>query len=108
MTKDEVMIAVPIRRPATTIATITSSFVIQTTFDSTIRSAVLRALDFVDETIFVTSPEGSRLPFNVSVYETLAAGVGSMPDVSAFAPRNQLNGAVIDRSSRLLRPTVTL
>src|SRR5213595_6466 len=89
-------------------AIITSSFVIQTTFDSTIRSAVLRALDFVDETIFVASPEGSRLPFNVSVYDTLAAGVGSMPDVSAFAPRIQLNGAVIDRSSRLFDPTVTL
>src|SRR5881396_4266238 len=71
-------------------AIITSSFVIQTTFDSTIRSAVLRALDFVDETIFVTSPEGSRLPFNMSVYDTLVAGVGSMPDVSAFAPRIQL------------------
>src|SRR5216110_2486117 len=89
-------------------AIITSSFVIQTTFDSTIRSAVLRALDFVDETIFVASPEGSRLPFNVSVYDTLAANVGSMPDVSAFAPRIQLNGAVIDRSSRLFDPTVTL
>ena len=54
-------------------AIITSSFVIQTTFDSTIRSAVLRALDFVDETIFVASPDGSRLPFNVSVYDALAA-----------------------------------
>src|SRR5437870_11710883 len=89
-------------------AIITSSFVIQTTFDSTIRSAVLRALDFVDETIFVASPEGSRLPFNVSVYDTLAANVGSMPDVSAFAPRTQLNGAVIDPPSRLSDPTVTL
>jgi len=89
-------------------AIITSSFVIQTTFDSTIRSAVLRALDFVDETIFVASPEGGRLPFNVSIYDALAANVGSMPDVSAFAPRIQLNGAVIDRSSRLFDPTVTL
>src|SRR5437879_2206983 len=54
-------------------AIITSSFVIQTTFDSTIRSAVIRALDFVDETIFVTSPDGSRQPFNMSAYDTLAA-----------------------------------
>src|SRR5213594_5068391 len=54
-------------------AIITSSFVIQTTFDSTIRSAVLRALDFVDETIFVASPEGTRRPFNLSVYDTLSA-----------------------------------
>src|SRR5438128_12534993 len=62
-------------------AIITSSFVIQTTFDSTIRSAVIRALDFVDETIFVTSPDGSRQPFDMSVYDTLAASLPSMPDV---------------------------
>src|SRR5256712_7921661 len=68
-------------------AIITSSFVIQTTFDSTIRSAVIRALDFVDETIFVTSPDGSRQPFNMSVYNTLAPSLPSMPDVAAVAPR---------------------
>src|SRR5467141_154459 len=89
-------------------AIITSSFVIQTTFDSTIRSAVVRALDLVDETIFVTSPDGSRLPFNMSVYDTLAAALPSMPDVSAVSPRIQLSGAVIDRSSRLFDPTVAL
>jgi len=89
-------------------AIITSSFVIQTTFDSTIRSAVLRALDFVDETIFVASPDGSRLPFNVSVYDALAATLPTMPDVSTIAPRIQINGAVIDRSTRLFDPTVTL
>src|SRR5256885_10792887 len=89
-------------------AIIPSSFVIQTTFDSTIRSAVLRALDFVDETIFVASPDGSRLPFNLSVYDALAATLPTMPDVSAIAPRIQINGAVIDRSTRLFDPTVTL
>ena len=89
-------------------AIITSSFVIQTTFDSTIRSAVIRALDLVDETIFVTSPDGSRLPFNMSVYDTLAAALPSMSDVSAVSPRIQLSGAVIDRSSRLFDPTVAL
>ncbi|TLZ67953.1 MAG: FtsX-like permease family protein [Methanobacteriota archaeon] len=89
-------------------AIITSSFVIQTTFDSTIRSAVIRALDFVDETIFVTSPDGSRQPFNMSVYDTLAASLPSMPDVAAFAPRIQFGGGVIDRSSRLFDPTVAL
>ena len=89
-------------------AIITSSFVIQTTFDSTIRSAVIRALDFVDETIFVTSPDGSRQPFDMSVYDTLAASLPSMPDVAAVAPRIQLNGGVIDRSSSLFDPTVTL
>ena len=89
-------------------AIITSSFVIQTTFDSTIRSAVIRALDFVDETIFIASPSGSRLPFNVSVYDALAATLPTMPDVSTIAPRIQMNGAVIDRSTRLFDPTVTL
>src|SRR2546425_13040917 len=68
-------------------AIITSSFVIQTTFDSTIRSAVIRALDLVDETIFVTSPDGSRQPFSMSVYDTLAAALPSMPDVTAASSR---------------------
>ena len=89
-------------------AIITSSFVIQTTFDYTIRSAVFRALDLVDETIFVASPDGTRRPFNVSVYDGLVANRQAMPDVAAFAPRIQLSGAVIDRSTRLFEPTVTL
>src|SRR5437879_3704929 len=89
-------------------AIITSSFVIQTTFDSTIRSAVIRALDFVDETIFVTSPDGSRQPLARSASRTLAASLPSRPDVGAAAPRMQLNGGVIDRSSSLIDPTVTL
>src|SRR2546425_13320597 len=53
-------------------AIITSSFVIQNTFDSTIRSAVLRALDFVDETLFVASPDRGRPPFTVSIFDALA------------------------------------
>src|SRR5256885_3025969 len=80
-------------------AIITSSFVIQTTFDSTIRSVVLRALDFVDETLFVASLESFRLPFNWRIYDALPANVGSMPDASLFAARIQLNAAAIDRSS---------
>ena len=88
-------------------AIITSSFVIQSTFDFTIRSAVFRSLDLVDETIFVTS-DGARVPFNMTVYDTLNANLQSMPDVSAFAPRIQLNGAVIDQASSLFEPTVTL
>src|SRR5213593_2795153 len=43
---------------------ITSSYVIQTTFDYTIKVAVFRALDAVDEVVFVPSPEGGRLPFS--------------------------------------------
>src|SRR5881628_3064484 len=67
-------------------AIVTSSFVIQRTFDYTIRSGVFRSLDLVDETISVRTPDGSRVPFDISVYETLAANLPSMPDVSAVAP----------------------
>src|SRR2546430_6133019 len=89
-------------------AIVTSSFVIQRTFDYTIRSGVFRSLDLVDETISVRTPDGSRVPFDISVYETLAANLPSMPDVSAVAPRIHLSGAAIDRRSRLFEPTVNL
>src|SRR5439155_1092511 len=52
-------------------AIVTSSFVIQRTFDYTIRSAVFRSLDLVDETISVRTSDGSRVPFDISVYDTL-------------------------------------
>ena len=89
-------------------AIVTSSFVIQRTFDYTIRSGVFRSLDLVDETISVRTPDGSRVPFDISVYETLAANLPSMPDVSAMAPRIHLSGAAIDRRSSLFEPTVNL
>ena len=89
-------------------AIVTSSFVIQRTFDYTIRSAVFRSLDLVDETISVRTPDGSRVPFDISVYDTLAANLPSMPDVSAVAPRIHLSGAAIDRRSSLFEPTVNL
>ena len=89
-------------------AIVTSSFVIQRTFDYTIRSGVFRSLDLVDETISVRTPDGSRVPFDISVYDTLAANLPSMPDVSAMAPRIHLSGAAIDRRSSLFEPTVNL
>src|SRR6059058_5654050 len=89
-------------------AIVTSSFVIQRTFDYTIRSAVFRSLDLVDETISVRTQDGSRVPFNISVYDTLVAALPSMPDVSAMAPRIHLSGAAIDRRSSLFEPTVNL
>ena len=89
-------------------AIVTSSFVIQRTFDYTIRSAVFRSLDLVDETISVRTPDGSRVPFDISVYDTLAANLPSMPDVSAIAPRIHLSGAAIDRRSSLFEPAVNL
>src|SRR5213596_2531635 len=54
-------------------AIITSSYVIQSTFDYTVRSAVFRALDVVDEVVFVAAPDGSRLPFPSQVYDDLRA-----------------------------------
>src|SRR5437773_907939 len=89
-------------------AIVTSSFVIQRTFDYTIRSAVFRSLDLVDETISVRAQDDSRVPFNISVYDTLVAALPSMPDVSAMAPRIRLSGAAIDRRSSLFEPTVNL
>src|SRR5213083_1446626 len=89
-------------------AIVTSSFVIQRTFDYTIRSAVFRSLDLVDETISVRTPDGSRIPFDISVYDTLAANLPSMPDVSAIAPRIHLIGAALDRRSSLFEPAVNL
>ncbi|TLZ72082.1 MAG: FtsX-like permease family protein [Methanobacteriota archaeon] len=41
-------------------AIISSSFIIQSTFDYTVRAAVFRALDAVDEVVFVASPTGTR------------------------------------------------
>src|SRR5438046_5574586 len=89
-------------------AIVPSSFVIQRTFDYTIRSAVFRSLDLVDETISVRAQDDSRVPFNISVYDTLVAALPSMPDVSAMAPRIHLSGAAIDRRSSLFEPTVNL
>src|SRR5438132_14318007 len=89
-------------------AIVTSSFVIQRTFDYTIRSAVFRSLDLVAETSSGRPPDGSRVAFDISVYDTLAANLPSMPDVSAVAPRIHLSGAAIDRRSSLFEPTVSL
>src|SRR3989304_2220879 len=47
---------------------ITSSYVIQSTFEYTIRSTVFRALAHVDETVSVLAADGSRLPFNTTVF----------------------------------------
>ncbi len=86
-------------------AIITSSFVIQSTFDNTIRSAVFRTLDLVDETVFVASPGGIHLPFPETVFDNLSAHMSEMPDVARIAPRYHLGGAVVDRSSQLFEPT---
>src|SRR2546428_24469 len=89
-------------------AIITSSYVIQSTFDYTVKVAVFRALDAVDEVVFVASPEGGRLPFSAQVYDNLSTRLGDMPDVAGAAPRYQLPGAVVDTTSQLFEPTATV
>src|SRR3989454_526150 len=89
-------------------AIITSSYVIQSTFDYTVKVAVFRALDAVDEVVFVASPEGGRLPFSAQVYDNISLHLGDMPDVTGAAPRYQLPGAVVDTTSQLFEPTATL
>src|SRR2546425_2487691 len=89
-------------------AIISSSLVIQTTFDFTVRAAVFRALDAVDEIVYVASPDGGRLPFSAQVYDNLTSNLGSMPTVDRVAPRYQLPGAVVDTSSQLFDPTATV
>src|SRR5437667_483617 len=89
-------------------AIITSSYVIQSTFDYTVKVAVFRALDAVDEVVFVPSPEGGRLPFPAQVSDTLSTHLGDMPDVAGAAPRYQLPGAVVDTTSQLFEPTATV
>src|SRR3989454_1256992 len=89
-------------------AIITSSYVIQSTFDYTVKAAVFRALDAVDEVVFVPSPEGGRLPFSAQVYDNLTTHLADMPDVAELAPRYQLPGAVVDTTSQLFEPTATV
>src|SRR5437667_8812771 len=89
-------------------AIISSSFIIQTTFDYTVRSAVFRALDAVDEVVFVASPDGSRVPFPERVCTNLQSNLTNMPDVVGLAPRFQRGGAVVDPSPRLFARTTCL
>ncbi len=89
-------------------AIITSSYVIQSTFDYTVKVAVFRALDAVDEVVYVASPDGGRLPFSAQVYDNLTSHLADMPNVAGVAPRYQLPGAVIDTTSQLFEPTATV
>src|SRR5438445_12783917 len=67
---------------------ITSSYVIQTTFDYTIRSAVYRALDHTDETITVVAPDGSRSFFPERMFGGRLANRSALPTIDALAPGN--------------------
>jgi putative ABC transport system permease protein len=91
-------------------AIISSSYVIQSTFEYTIRSTVFHNLDYIDELIYAPAPEGGRLAFNESVYANLEANrtTGAMPAVAALAPRYQLSASAFDNNTQLLEPAATL
>src|SRR2546427_3830338 len=82
-------------------AIISSSLVIQTTFDFTVRAAVFRALDAVDEVVYVASPNGGRLPFSAHGYDNPTPNLASMPTVERVPPRYPLPGAVVDTAGQL-------
>src|SRR2546428_13665299 len=89
-------------------AIISSSFIIQSTFDYTVRAAVFPALDAGDEVVCVASPAGTRMAFSAQVWGDLRLNRSGMPEVAAVAPRYQLNGAVIHASTSLFEPTATV
>ncbi|HYM39098.1 MAG TPA: FtsX-like permease family protein [Thermoplasmata archaeon] len=91
-------------------AIISSSYVIQSTFDFTIRSSVFHSLDYIDEVIYLPATDGSRLPFNASAFDSLHAALDnrSMPAVAGLAPRYQVTASAFDNNTQLLEPSAGL
>ncbi len=89
-------------------AIISSSYVIQSTFDYTIRSAVFHSLDQIDEIVYKSASDGTHVPFNASVYDNLHANLSSMPAIDGLAPRYEFGASVIDNRSDLFEPTATV
>ncbi len=91
-------------------AIISSSYVIQSTFDYTIRSTVFHQLDYIDETITASNGTSNRVPFNVSVFQGLYDNWsrGQMPAVDRLAPRYVVGAASNDTRTRLFEPSGTL
>ncbi len=91
-------------------AIISSSYVIQTTFNYGIRSAVFHQLDLIDEIIVKNGPSGGRQPFNASAYDGLRENLtaGKMPDVAGLAPRYMVSGSAFDNTTSLLEPSVSV
>jgi len=89
-------------------AIISSSFVINTTFDYTIKSEVFRTLDYVDEEVYAPKPDATLTNFTISVFDDLQANISHMPHVSAMAPRYQLGVSVMNVRSMLSEPTGTV
>src|SRR3990170_898943 len=88
-------------------AIIASSYVIQSTFDYTIRAAVFRNLDHVDELVYVAASDGTRQPFDLSVFQSLDANRSRMPHVDGLAPRYQVGVSVVDATSGLFEPSAS-
>ncbi len=89
-------------------AIISSAFVIQSTFEYTIRSEVFKVLDHTDEVVVVLAPDGTRMSFNYSVYEDLEANLSNMPNVDGLAPRYHISAAVFDANTQLFEPINTV
>ena len=91
-------------------AIISSSYVIQSTFDYTIRSTVFHQLDYIDETITAPNATMTRSPFDLSVFQGLEADrtSGEMPAVAGLAPRYVVGAASMDARTQLIEPTGTL
>src|SRR2546422_1829210 len=68
-------------------AIISSSLVIQTTFDFTVRAAVFRALDAVDEVVYVASPNGGGAPVSPPGHHKLTPNLPRIPPAPRLAPR---------------------
>ncbi len=91
-------------------AIISSSYVIQSTFDYTIRSTVFHQLDYIDETITASNATANRIPFDLSVFQGLQDNLtrGEMPAVAKLAPRYVVGAASNDTRTLLFEPTGTL
>jgi len=91
-------------------AIISSSYVIQSTFDYTIRSSVFHSLDAIDEIIYSPATDGSRSPFNASVFDNLHAAFvnGTMPAIAGLAPRYQVTASAFNNNTQLLEPSAGL
>jgi len=89
-------------------AIISSSYVIQTTFQYTVRSEVFRTYDYVDEIIYTPAADGTYAPFNATVFSSLQAAPPSMPDVAGLAPRYGQPVSAFNPRSGLIEPTARL
>ena len=89
-------------------AIISSSNVIQSTFDYTIHAEVFRVTDHVDEILIAPTANVRQGPFDEAVFDALRANLSSMPHVDGLAPRYELQVSVVDDATDLFEPAATL